>query len=580
MLTVSVPKLRAHGPRAAEVRPKRVEAWLSALPQANAEDSLQQILQALFVQNRTALDPDNRMSLMALYHEPVSNIIEALNRTYITSPLPLSDRQYAVATAVQRLYVELANGYKVVANDLTLLDSIQGNKDDFVLALQRAIETLSFTISNAYAIYRNCPEGVWRDLHQLYRISELHQIVNYAVPSIENKSSSDGLVTIHESYQRALLIGACSPYGLSQGECEQLFDLIPGWQSTVQISKKSARLRTDGAGYFLVNLVADSPPVPMSKVAHEDLQSDKSEYLRMVNTLDVAREIHAILKVSDPRDVRAPGSLSVPDAHADLLRRFGRVLAGVNIVRRSNRTPCTHPVSICVGLNATHFFASGQRHFNTEVAASANQPVISSERDEEFFDLTDPLLGNRQDNSQASTDPADPWQNTTVYRLHPCTVKNQSAGGVGVQISLPTELRLRVGDLVGLQFPTPDQWRVGTIRWIRSPSPQLLELGIQMLAPSLSPVAVRRRIDGNDSSSFFQALLLPGNRALRQPESILVPRGTYQKGEKLVLSHDAEQTLISPLHLLDRTTSYDQLFITPSLNKLLQPQESSVDPIR
>lgn len=578
MLTVSVPKLRAHGPRAAEVRPKRVEAWLSALPQANAEDSLQQILQALFVQNRTALDPDNRLSLMGLYHQPVSNVIESLSRSYTTSPQPLSERQHAVATAVQRLCVELANGYKVVANDLTLLDSIQGNRDEFVLALQRAIDTLSFTIVSAYAIYRDCADGVWRDLHQLFRISELHQVLNYGVPAVGGNAEDDELVTIFESYQRALLIGACSPYGLSQGECEQLFALVPQWRSGVQISKKSARLRKDGAGYFLVNLVADSPPVPMSKVAHQDLESEKSEYLRMINTLDVARELHSLLKVSDPRDPRAPQALPVPDAHTDLLRRFGRVLAGVNIARRSNRTPCNHLISICVGLNATHFFASGQRHFNTEPAADKTAwPTVNG--NEEFFDLTDPMLGNKKEADQ-SYDPAEPWQNSTVYRLHLCRVKNQSAGGLGIQISTPTELRLRVGDLVGLQFPTPDQWRVGTIRWMRSNSAQLLDIGIQMLAPSLSPVAVRRRIDGNDSSPFFQALLLPGNRALRQPESILVPRGTYQKGEKLVLSNDAEQTLISPLHLLDRTTSYDQLFITPSLNTLLKPDQSSVVPIR
>ncbi len=580
MLTVSVPKLRAHGPRAAEVRPRRVEAWLAALPQANAEDSLQQILQALFVQNRTALDPDNRLSLMVLYHKPVFNIIESLTRTYAASPHPLSERQYAVATAVQKLCVELANGYKIVANDLTLLDSIEDSKDKFVLALQRAIDTLSFTITNAYAIYCDCPEGVWRDLHQLFRMAELHKMLNYPVQSPEEDTSEDKLVTVYESYQRALLIGASSPYGLSQGECAQLFCLIPHWQCEVQISKKSARLRKDGAGCFLVNLVADRAPIPMTKVAQSDLHSENSAHLRMINTLDVAREIHSILKISDPRDVRAPGTLSTPDANTDLLRRFGRVLAGVNIVRRSNRTPCNHQISICIGLNATHFFASGQRHFRPEPAEPNAKPVNEVARNEEFFDLTDPTLGNAQDTDQPPAARTDPWRNSSVYRLHPCRVTNQSAGGLGIQISLPTELRLRVGDLVGLQFPTPDQWRVGTIRWMRSQSAQLFDVGIQMLAPRLSPVAVRRKIDDDERSPFFQALLLPGNRALRQPESILVPRGTYHKGEKLVLSIDAEQAVISPLHLLDRTTSYDQLFITPSFSTMSDTQHSKIVPIR
>ena len=577
MLTVSVPKLRAHGPRAAEVRPKRVEAWLSALPQASAEDSLQQILQALFVQNRTALDPDNRLSLMVLYLKPVLDIFESLNQTYINSPAPLSERQYALATSVQRLCLELANGYKIVANDLTLLDTIQGNKADFVQAVQRATDILSIILTNSYAIYRTCPEGVWRDLHQLYRISEAHQILHYPVEDMIGDGSEDGEITVYDSYQRALLIGACSPYGLSQGDGERLFKLIPRWHSTVHISKKLVKSKKDWAGYFLINLAADSAPVPMSKMAPQDIQSQNSEQLRLLNMLDVAREVHTELKGLGKGSSQKSGAFSGrEDANADLLRRFGRVLAGVNVVRRSTRTVCNEPISVCIGLNATHFFASGQRHFKPEItgddtpettAQEPTQSVNDVAQTTEFFDLTDPEIGNRQDDEESVSQPgesmpSDPWQHSTNYRLYPCHVKDQSAGGLGIQVTCPSELRLRVGDLVGLQFPSPDQWRVGTIRWMRSTSPQLLDFGIQMLAPSFTPIGVSRNAD---PGSFFQGLLLPGNRALRQPESLLVPRGMHNPGEKLVLNNkEREKTTVSPLYLLDRTGSYDQLLITPS----------------
>ena len=73
------------------MRPKRVEAWLSALPQANAEDSLQQMLQALFAQNRTLLEPANRLDLMELYREHVINLVESQAQTYVSSSFPLSD---------------------------------------------------------------------------------------------------------------------------------------------------------------------------------------------------------------------------------------------------------------------------------------------------------------------------------------------------------------------------------------------------------------------------------------------------------------------------------------------------------
>jgi hypothetical protein len=143
--------------------------------------------------------------------------------------------------------------------------------------------------------------------------------------------------------------------------------------------------------------------------------------------------------------------------------------------------------------------------------------------------------------------------------LFTCSVKDQSASGLCVSIQDRSELRVRVGDLIGLQFPTPNQWRVGVIRWLKNRGEEAFEFGTQLLAPSLLPVAVKRTID---KDAFFQALLLPGNKALKQPESLLVPRGAYQPGDKLILSRQpAEKIQISPLQVLDRTGSYDQLLV-------------------
>ena len=159
MLTVSVPKLRSPGSRTAEIRPGRVETWLSELPQANAEDSLQQMLQVLFVQNRTGLSPVNRLSLMELYLVPVLNIVEALAQSYVTASFPLSERQSSLANATQRLCLELANGYKIVTNDLMLKNGVDNNKAEFVLAVQRSVDVLSRVVTNAYSLYRTAPMG-------------------------------------------------------------------------------------------------------------------------------------------------------------------------------------------------------------------------------------------------------------------------------------------------------------------------------------------------------------------------------------------------------------------------------------
>ena len=230
MLTVSVPKLRSQGSRTAEIRPGRVEAWLSELPQANAEDSLQQMLQVLFVQNRTGLESMNRLSLMELYLKPVLNIVEALAQSYAQASFPLSERQTLLANSTQSLCLELINGYKIVVNDFIVDDRIESNKVEFVLAVQRSVDVLGRVITSAYSVYRDPPLGAWRELHQLYRISEVHGILNHPVTEPVGDGGGDESISIDESYHRALLIGACNPYHLLQGECERLFKLVrPSW---------------------------------------------------------------------------------------------------------------------------------------------------------------------------------------------------------------------------------------------------------------------------------------------------------------------------------------------------------------
>jgi hypothetical protein len=87
------------------------------------------------------------------------------------------------------------------------------------------------------------------------------------------------------------------------------------------------------------------------------------------------------------------------------------------------------------------------------------------------------------------------------------------------------------------------------------------------LAPAFHPVAVKRKVAGD---KFFQALLLPGSRSLKQPQSLLVPRGAYQAGEKLILTdQQGEQHEVSPMRVLERTGSYDQLLVAlPGLRNL------------
>ena len=558
MLTVSVPKLRVRDSRAAEVRPSRLKAWLDALPRGDQEDSMQQILQALYVQNRTALEPINRLDLMELYRIPVFNIAESLVQTYTASPFPLTSRQFSLANSVQRLFEELANGYKVVANDLITRKATAKHKQEFVLTLQRATYTLSMIFLKCCEIYRPYPDEAWRQLHQLYRLAETEDILHYPVAK---NAPGERVETVFSSYERGFLIGASDPYQLLQGECSQLFELIPSWRGHIRVSPWSNLDKGKNPGVFLVNLASDSPPIHVAKLIEIGVDESKSSHYRLVSTLDVIKDVHSIMTALN---ASAPESLPLTagvgySTNADFLRRFGRSLAGARVVRHATRSPYDREAPMCFGMNSIHFFVNGQRTFQMSEQDNEPKHPVGLAANEEFFDLSDPAVGNALDPGRPDRRSRDLAMYGNSHRLFTCGVKDQGAPGLCIKTKAPEGLFVRVGDLVGLQFPKPNQWSVGVVRWLQTHARSIIEFGVELLAPEFYPVAVKRMIDGD---KFFQALMLPGSRSLRQPQSLLLPRGAYKAGEKLVLSSEqGEQLEVSPIRVLERTGSYDQLLV-------------------
>ncbi len=542
MLSVSIPKLRGGRHRGAEVRPRRVEEWLDSLPRADARECAHLLYQAIYAQNRIALEAKNRLVLMELYRKPVSFVVDNLQQTFRLASFPLSERERQLVDFLRQLLTELSNGYKIVANDLLREGKKKTHHAELVTAIQRAAHFLGRVLMNAYQAYVACPRGVWRELHQLYKYAEDNDLLRYPVAA-EDTVTQDGLATVSETYERLLIVSGANPYGLLQGECVRLYDSIPLWEAQAEIG--IAPPLDDCAARFIVDLQADIPPVPADKTAARV----GSDSLRFVNLIDVVRDIHRMLKGLEKDSTQRAIQSAVPGvnpAYMDMLRRVGRVLGGVKTRRQSHRTPSDGGIPICRGVNTIHYYAAGERI------------------------LSDPALPDTASSKADSATPnegAEPsgWSyNENAHRLHACKTKDESATGVRLFVTKGSDLQIRVGDVVGLQHPTPERWRAGVVRWIRSSSQEVLEMGIQLLGPDLVPVTVKRR-QGAHTTQAAPGLLVPANRVLKQPESLLLNRGIYERGADLFVDDGLTgPTPIAPVGLLERSGSFDQLMVASS----------------
>ena len=517
-----------------ETTPEETQKWLAELPLADGAPTARLLYQALFTLNRMRVDSVDRMLMLELYRQPVAVVTAALQTHFVHFGLPLQPRQKQLADFLMQLQMEMAYGYKHVVA-VVQRSRNPWEDENFLRAVERSIRYLGEALLRVYQVYMPAPTGVWREIHSLYRYAEQHGCEQLPLADKDNSIAS--------SYLQVLMLGLCGPYQLPQNECHQVNAFLARWTRRVQISAHIANV--DPVGHFLLDLDADHPAVPFP----HDVPLRDAAGLRAVNALELARTAHDFMtrlrKGETPRALDL-GFECVGGACVDTLKRMLRFW-GMAGRRHFSRHRIRKPLSLCVGVNAIHFFVDGQRPFTPP-----DQPAVIPEREAIVPDGA--ML-----EAEARAARTESFASSDIFRVDSrWQVHDESAGGLSLARSGDVGLHMRVGDVLGIHNPDANHWRIGVVRWVKSPNTQRVAVGVEMLAPSAHPLAVR--LLGTEPSPFSQALLLPPIEALHQPATIVVQSGAYRAGQELEIDEaglPARRVCI--LNIVERTASFSQI---------------------
>ncbi len=534
---ISLPAKRV-SPWVVETSPEAAQAWIESLPLVDSAQVAQQLYQSLYTLNRMDLPVEDRLMLMELYRNPVASAANGLQHHFAHFSLPLRPRQKQLSDFLVQLYMEMAYGYKHV-----LRAALSGRKpwedEGFLVTLERAIRYLGEVLLRCYQVYMPFPPGVWKEIHGLYHYAERH---GQALTRLPDDSS------IVRAYLQTLMLGLCGPYQLPQNECHQVNAFLARWAHKVEISPRVGGI--DPVGYFLLDLAADHPALPFP----QDVSLRQSPTLRAVNAIELARVVHgfiARLQKGEPARQLDLGFECIGPQCTDTLKRMLRFwgLAGR---RHFSRRRLRQPLSLCVGLNAVHFFMSGQQSFSPPHAATA-VPENEALAPNRF------MLDPESLKSESTPAVADETPATEVFRVDSrWQVRDESAGGLSLVRSGDVGLPMRIGDVLGIQNAAGSDWRIGVVRWVKSPDTRNVEVGVEMLAPHAQPLAVRPA-DSKDVP-YSQALLLPPIEAMHQPTTLLVPRGFCRTGQDMdVAEGDMPPRRVRVLNIVERTNAFAQV---------------------
>ncbi len=531
--------------------PKYLRNWFGNLPVANTVATAQEVYRVLCGLNRIPMDARDRLELLELSASPVASVTAGLLPHLGPVVLPLPPKKRQLADFLRQLQTEMAYGYKSLILDLHAGPAAWVKQPEaMTIGIERAIRYLGLSLLRSYQVYVPYPAGVWREIHGLYRYAEENHGQNTLVASAADGGATKTTVT--KSYLQTVLLGVCSPYQLPPNECAQVHAFLANWADKAHVTQSLDV--TDTAGHFLIDLSADLPPI----VFPRDIKPKAAPHLRHLVSLELARTAHALIgrlqKGEAPRALNI-GSDCIDVACIDMLQRMLRFW-GLSAGRQFSRRPKKDgQLSVCAGLKAVHFFSDGQRPFASPEPLDA--PVDA--------DTEIDLQGSaKQVLDTDNVSRAVPEEN---FRIERWRVRDESAAGLSLLHLGEEDIAVRVGDLLGILNEDSGIWRVGIARWLKNPEMTTLEMGVEMLAPTAHPAAVKPvASDARSTPAYSQALLLPAVEALRQPPSLIITRGVHQPGREIWLADgQGRPRRVRPLNVIERSTAFEQIAFAESV---------------
>jgi len=516
-----------------EIRPAEMERWLESLPLLNVVESMQLLTRQLIGLNRMALDDKLRLRLLESLRSPIQHVSRALQKTYIGLPLPLTDKARQTVVQVRQLHNEMAFGYKLIAFNSTAIPKLDPAQTSVVgIAIHRAIRYLTELLFRSYELYGPPPEGTWYEIHQLYRYAEVLGITD--APLADKLNDALPQVSINHAYKQALLLDFSDPYHLPAFLLAKIYRYLDRWAGIAQLSPGVAALKSHCQ--FLINLDHDRA----GAVNTETSAITTEVRYRLLNTTELARVVHQQLMVLQAGQQPDPEGLDknfFTNLGHDMLLRLISAW-GVNPKRVFTRSPRSNRRSqVAIGIDAINFHINGERFIpsTSEVGPQPRRTAIG------------PGSGTANRVNQPDTFPASVlWELT-----------DESAGGYALAKSGTLTETVRVGDLLANRPDSGDGgWEIGIVRWVRTSGADNIEIGVQRLSPGAAAVAIMPLDDSQER--YYLALALPEVHAMKQPATLLTPRGFFKPGRILYLDNSYRTRQIKAVKLVELSGSFER----------------------
>ncbi len=482
---------------------KEAKRLLAELPAADPCQALEEATHWLeSVTNEPTFRQTQRAQLIQLVEEAAQPFARKAGREYLGSSRLGKQQETRLWTAAHGFWRAAARGY------VTSLDAFatgQKGADALRSAVPllgvRALRSLASQLKWLHVRYGPLDERVWTMINQTYALLESRRLAQVKVTVYPGASAES---TAEQEFMRVAMFSASSPDSLLPAEMELAERIIVGWTARFMLTREH-RAETP----FWVDLGATAPPARIARTpqpaAGVRFFGAGSAYAELERTIQQIRNTREF-----PASLGGRESLSA-DMALGVLEHLYACWSPKLVERRHPRHRVKSRLTIAWGFDGI-----------LEVLAPG---------DSLNFDAT-------------------------VYESW--IVENVSVGGFG---ALVPEVRgdwLRIGCLLAMQPEGGDNWLIGVVRRLCRPSLQQAAVGIQTIARSAVPVALRMH-SGNATSLETETGILLDPGGPDGDVQVLVRAGVHEPGQSLSFDLNGRHTVLLPVGVPERRSDYELL---------------------
>lgn len=557
-----------------KLNPQDVEAFLSGLPSFDLEARIAGLDSLLAKINTNSLNVDEQRVVLARLAPEIDELIADYSEQIHQYALPIPAKRHQRYVALQTLLGRGAAAYKRLIHDGLNDQSCEIQQHELREAVLRCIGYLGQQALQAYAVYREAPPQIWKDLHLLYAYSEQKQL---ATDVVEHLSE----LTIGGAYARVLLLALADPAHMLQGEIYSAYEKLAKWGLAVAFEHVEelppGQQETLITGRYFVDLQGERPP------------GFAGEGVRTLPGNPRLLQLSEVLRIIDSRmkglALESRRSLKVR-AEWELLLRLRQAWEKRLVREETRKIQHGTTVKAIVNLSSCHYYFSGYQPFEPEKAEIGLHgedfknpqtlslldmeatPWLDADTESKLeagvikpraycFDVEgkeDDVWAKSHVKSKRDTALEKNLDERRLETVFEFKLTNSSEAGQGLETLPDTRVQFRVGELIAM-FPldeAEDEPHLHVVRWIQCDSRERLQLGVKRIDGVPAPLAVRSLDDAAAYKDYARAFLVEAaDRA-----SLIVPAGQFDSG-MLVLANDGEALRFLKLEqLLENTRAF------------------------